>query len=354
MKINLSPDRLKSLDPDDMLGKTLELPAQIATGIALGREFLKSHALKPVTDLDWCGLGGSAVAGDLLQGLGYEPPAIPLRIRVNRYPRPSGLPRLVSSYSGNTVESVYAFQSAAPSQVWLSMSAGGKLATLAKAAGVPHLTLPGGYLPRAAVGFGLGAMLAIFDELYNFHGSSDFEAALPRLKHDAELYSKLDIGINPALEFAAKLVDRTPVVYTTDGLCMPALEIRFRAQLAENSKVWSHGAALPELAHNEVEALAFLGQLLPPPMVVFLGSWAMQDRFADPRPGLCKLLDGLGISHLRGDPGVFWKEPAGRVETVLRLMLLLDAATVYLAVLRAQNPAEIPLIMALKESLPVP
>ncbi len=314
--------------------------------------FLKSHSLLRVSDLDWCGLGGSAVAGDLLQGLGYEPPALPMRIRVNRYPRSSALPRLVSSYSGNTVESVAAFQDVSPAQIWLSMSSGGRLATLAKAARVPHITLPGGYLPRAAVGFGLGAMLAIFDELYNFHGASDFDAALPLLRHDAELYSKLEIGINPALELAAKLVDRTPVIYTVDGLSIPALEIRFRAQLAENSKVWSHGAALPELAHNEVESLAFLGQLLPPPVVVFLGSWSLP--FPDPRPGLHKLLANLRITPIVLDPTELWGPSLSRMASGLRLMLLLDAATVYLALLRAENPADIPLITALKESSPLP
>jgi hypothetical protein len=169
------------------------------------------------------------------------------------------------------------------------------------------------------------------------------------LAEDAKRYRQLDVESNPALALAVKLVDRTPVIYAVDGLTMPAVAFRLRAQLAENSKVWSHAFELPEMAHNEVESFAHLSQVLPPPLVIFLGSHLPDLRAADPRPGLRTLLDDFRIRHLTFDPAEIWDAALSRLEAGLRTMLLLDAATVYLALFKAVNPLEIPIITKLKK-----
>lgn len=348
LKINLTEDRLRNLDAGNMLGKTLELPQQVVSGLELGQGFVRAHDLKQLDALDWFGLGGSAVAGDLLQGFGLEPPALPLRITVHRFPRPSSQTRLVCSYSGNTVESLHAFETVPPSQVWFTMSSGGKLEELSRKARVPHLKLPGGYPPRAAVGFGLGAMIALFDALYNLQASAECHAICRKLLVVSEEYRRLNPDGNPALALAVKLIDKVPVIYTVDGLSMPGQALRFRAQLAENAKVWSHAAPLPEMAHNEVEAFEFLAQVSPPPLVIFLGTWNFAHTFPDPRLGMKMMLDSFHIQHLTLDPSELWGEPGSRLEAGLRTMLYLDAASVYLALLRALDPAEIPIITRLK------
>lgn len=347
LKINLSEDRLRSVDPANMLGMTLELPRQIERGLEIGREFARRNSLAKPTELDWVGLGGSAVAGDLLQGFGYEPPYLPLRIRVLRCRKPSTTTRLIASYSGNTVEALQAFSEGPVSQIWFSASSGGKLQDLAQQAGVPHLSLPGGYPPRAAVGFMLGAMPAIFSTLYGI-SLSEYDAVLPRLTDDANAYRILNADDNPALALAVKLIDRTPVFYAVDGVTMPPVAFRSRAQFAENSKVWSHSADLPELAHNEVESFGHLGQILPPPVVLLLGSHADNSPFKDPRTGLLSLLDGYRLQNIILDPAALWAKDVSKLEAGLRLMMLLDAASVYLAILRATNPLEIPVITKLK------
>jgi len=341
--INLTLERIRSLDPGDMLGKTLELPKQILDGMRIGREFTEAHALEPVTELEWVGLGGSAVAGDLLQGFGFLPPALPVRISTVRFPQPGLAKRLICSYSGNTVESVRAFETTEPWNIWLAMSSGGRLKELAVKTGVPHVSIPEGYPPRAAVGFVLGAMFAIFERVCDFR-ETDYDALIRELTSDAKSYGKLDREENPALELATRLVDRTPVIYCVDGLTMPPVASRFRAQLAENAKIWSHSAELPELAHNEVEAFAFLGQILPPPLVILLGNWPLEGQFSDPRPGLRHLCDEMKIECLALD---LMGEPS--LVNGLRTMFRLDAASVYLALLRAVDPLEIPVITRLKQ-----
>jgi len=131
-------------------------------------------------------------------------------------------------------------------------------------------------------------------------------------------------------------------------MMMPAMASRFRTQLAENAKVWSHMAQLPEAAHNEVEAMPFVGQVLPPPLVLLLGSWNLGAPLEDPRPALRSLLESYSIRHVTIDPSQIW-DVAGRLEAGLRTLLLLDAASVYLAVLRAVDPYQIPVITGLKK-----
>ncbi len=348
-KLNLTSDRLRAIDASDMLSKTLELPRQIQTGAALAREFLKQNELSAPETLDWYGLGGSAIAADIFQALGYEPPALNLRLSVQRYPRQMDSLRIVCSYSGDTIEALHAFQQVPPMRVWFAISSGGKLEQLAKSAGVPHLKIPSGYPPRTALGFMLGAMIAIAEERLN---CAVWGLPTAKLEQDADSYRALNPESNPALALAIPLVDRTPVIYTVDGLTMPALAARFRTQLAENAKVWSHMAMLPELAHNEVEALPFLGQLLPPPCVLLLGSWTLSQPLQDPRPALRLLLDAHSIQHSTVDPQLTWGD-ASRLEIGLRTLLLLDAATIYLAILRAIDPFQISVITELKKATTV-
>jgi len=348
--IQLTETRLKQIDPSDMLGKTLELDKQLRRGHEIADEFLLHNKLRAEALLDWFGLGGSAVSGDLLQAFGLEPPALDARIFVRRHARASQLPRLVCSYSGNTVEAVQALTEVDHRQVWLAVSSGGRLEQKAHAAGIPFLNLPGGYPPRAAVGYSLGAIHRLFQRIYDFHDPAIAKWPFKKLAEDSARYATLTREENPALDLAVKLVDRTPVIYTCDGLLGPALAFRLRAQLAENSKVWSHSSDLPELAHNEVEAFAHLSQLLPPPMVIFLGGWATEGTFSDPRTPIEELLMKMGVATLRLDPSELFGT-GNRLEYGIRLMLLLDAATVYLAILRAEDPMEIPKITGLKNLL---
>ncbi len=345
-KLNLTSERLQATDANDMLGKTLELSPQIRTGQELARDFLKNNTLSVPEAVDWYGLGGSAIAADVLQALGYEPPALNLRMSVQRYPRLLDSMRIVCSYSGDTIEAVHAFQQVQPSRVWFAISSGGKLEKLATAASVPHLKIPAGYPPRAALGFMLGAMIAIAEEHLN---CVVWGLPMAKLEQDAKSYRLLDPETNPALGLAIQLVDRTPVIYTVDGATMPAMAARFRTQLAENAKVWSHMAMLPELAHNEIEALPFLAQVLPLPLVLLLGSWNLPQPLQDPRPALCSLLDAHSVQHVTVDPQKAWGA-AARLEAGLRTLLLLDTVSVYLAILRAVDPFQIPVITELKKA----
>ena len=104
-----------------------------------------------------CGMGGSAIGGDLavaalsdrltkpmLTARGYELPSW----------APAGSAVLCSSYSGNTEETLACYAAAeALGAHRLVATTGGELAELARADDVPVIGLPAGLQPRAAVGY---------------------------------------------------------------------------------------------------------------------------------------------------------------------------------------------------------
>lgn len=348
MKSHLTSSQIESIDPGDMLGKTLELGRQIEQGLTLGKTFAREAKLAVPAELDWFGLGGSAIVGDLVEGLALCP--IPLKVwRQPGYVLPArcARPRIVYSYSGNTKEALKALDEGLKvGQVWLAVSSGGKLAAKAHAAGVPHLALPAGYPPRAAVGFGLGAFMALFSELFRERLPWS-EQESETLAEDAVNYQALDSEENSALRLAENLVDKTPVLYAADPVLGPALVRRASAQLAENAKKWSHAAILPEMAHNEVEAFPALTALLPPPLVLFVGTWPFADS-PDPCRPVESLLSELGVEWCRVEFSTQGKQPPSRVQEGLRTMLFLDAVSVWLALVLATDPMTIPTITRLK------
>jgi len=347
MKSHLTASQIRTLDPDDMLGKTLELGRQIETGIALGKDFAAKTELTLPPQLDWFGLGGSAIVGDLIEGLGLSP--VPLHVWRQpeitlEYPMH---PRVVYSYSGKTREALHAFnEGLALKEMWLSVSSGGELRVKASKMSIPHLMLPEGYPPRAAVGFGLGAFMALFAEL-SLEGLPWSKEDTKILTEDAKRYKSLNPAENPALHLAESLAGRTPVLYAADPIMGPSLVRRACAQFAENSKRWSHAAVLPEMAHNEVEAFPVLAKLAPPPYVLFVGAWLFAN-FPDPCPPIKTLLKELKIERKHIEFASNAPFRLSRVLEGLRTMLFLDAVSVFLGLISGENPTEIPTITKMK------
>ena len=74
--------RLRELDRSDMLGAVASLPDQARTSFAVGSALDPLPSLDGVTAVTYCGMGGSAVAGDILRSLYRARLGVP--IEVNR------------------------------------------------------------------------------------------------------------------------------------------------------------------------------------------------------------------------------------------------------------------------------
>lgn len=216
-----------------------------------------------------CGMGGSAIAGDLIQPLLHDSG---VQLHVWRdYELPSwACPEdlvICSSYSGDTEESLSGARAAGRlGCARLGITSGGTLAAMAAEEGFPAVILPGGLPPRASLGLGLGALTRclgrlglILDSDAELAGAVETmtgfrEARLSPLNTEGLVEAKTledPEGNIPSAELARILVGRTPVIYTA-GCEAHAAGLRLKAQLNENSKVPACLAQFPELDHNDL------------------------------------------------------------------------------------------------------
>ncbi len=115
------------------------------------------------------GLGGSAISGDLLQNfLGDE---LKLPYTVNRnYSLPAFADEntllIISSYSGNTEETIEVFKSGLKKKCnMIAITTGGMIGKLAIENNIPVVKLKEGFQPRYALGVSFFSLLKVFQEL---------------------------------------------------------------------------------------------------------------------------------------------------------------------------------------------
>ena len=117
-----------------------------------------------------CGMGGSAIAADLVAGAYSERLRVPMAtIRDYRLPGWVGEDTLVilSSYSGTTEETLTcALDATDRGALCVALTSGGKLAERYGAEdGVPTLVLPGGLQPRAALLRSLVPLVVVLERM---------------------------------------------------------------------------------------------------------------------------------------------------------------------------------------------
>lgn len=196
-----------------------------------------------------CGMGGSAIGGDLAAAALGDRLTRPL-LTIRGYELPSwATPEwtvLCSSYSGQTEETLACFEAAAALGARrVVASTGGSLVDRAREAGVPVIGLPGIFQPRAAVAY----MFVVAAELAALAGIA------PRLHTEIDVAATFLAAEAEALRdraeaIAAELDGTLPVVYGAD-LTAPAAR-RWKTQVNENAKLPSFCSELPEADHNEL------------------------------------------------------------------------------------------------------
>src|SRR4051812_8440959 len=168
-----------------------------------------------------------------------------------------------SSYSGNTEETLAAYDDAVAREApRLVATTGGGLAERARRDGVPVIPLPGGFQPRAAIGYALvgaleaaalaGAAPSLRDEI---------EAAADLAETLAEEWGPGGSDDSEAKAIARELHGTVPVIAGAE--LAAAAAYRWKCQLNENAALPAFASVLPEADHNEVvgwDAARALGQ----------------------------------------------------------------------------------------------
>ncbi len=199
------------------------------------------------------GLGGSAISADLMQNfLGSE---LPVPFIVNRnYSLPSFLNEntllIISSYSGNTEETIEVLQSALKTNCSIiCISTGGKVEQIALENNLPLVKVIPGFQPRYALGLSFFSLLKVLQEIKLIDNHDDIVKQIISLWKDKGVeYSKED---NTAYNYAEKLAGYIPTIYSAADITSAA-GYRLKCQFNENSKLHAFSNVIPELNHNEV------------------------------------------------------------------------------------------------------
>lgn len=294
------------------------------------------------------GMGGSASGARLAIGaLGSRltrPAVVADGYSLPGWAGPSTLV-LLSSYSGNTEETLAAYDRAAElGAPRLVASTGGALVERARRDGVPVIPIPGGFQPRAAIGYALVSAL----EAAALAGAapslrSEIEAAADLADALAAEWGPESDDASQAKALARALHGTVPVIAGAE--LAAAAAYRWKCQFNENAQLPAFASALPELNHNEVvgwESARELGRF---------SYVSLEDGGSHERNRLRAELTAE-IAAAGADPVVrVDSRGSSRVERLVSLILLGDLVTIYAAVLRGADPVDIPAIDSIKASL---
>jgi len=343
-----SVERIRAADPDDMLSRIKDLPKQVRDAWAIAGKATIAPAYSDVRNITVAGMGGSAIGGDLAAALLADELKVPMSVH-----RDYGLPAyvgrdslvIVSSYSGNTEETLSSFEEARKRGAKvLALTTGGKIAELARASNYPVVTFSYKAQPRAALGYSLGLVLGVLAKLgFARDLSDDIEAALSDL---AKLEERVHEGArtNDAKKMALELQGRIPFAYGAG--VMGVMARRVKGQWNENAKNWSAFDVMSELNHNAV-----VGFEHPPVAKEAITVLLLRSDRDNPRHKLRfdvtrELLDRASVPHK-----TLQFSGANMLSEVLQLTLFTDYVSFYVALLNGADPSPVKSIDYLKERL---
>lgn len=334
---------LHPLDTYNFRQMIIDSPQQFEVGLQLARGIRVPGAY---TSIMISGMGGSALPGDLLQSyvksVGGDKD---VRIYMNRsYALPkegyTNCLHILSSYSGNTEETIASFTEALEKGLpCVGVSSGGTVEAMCAKHGIPHIKLPipmPGFQPRIGTGyfFGVLAQLLINHDLIPDTTSSLLEEAL-------HLGKQVGVLEEAGRVLSQSLIQKTPVVYASDpyGPVAMVWKIKFN----EHAKVPAFWNVFPELNHNEM--VGFTHPQAPFAILMLRDPKAhpqIHKRYEVTKNLLQK--QGVGVQMIDlSSTSVFY--------AMFESILLADFTAYYLALAYNQDPTPVYMVEELKKML---
>jgi len=300
---------------------------------------------KKFSSIVYCGLGGSAISGDLLRDYLSSELKIPFEV-IRGYNLPFYVNQdtlvIISSYSGNTEESISCFEQALikkPSIVVIT--SGGKIGQLASANKIPMIQLQTGFQPRYALGQGFFALLKLFHELGYSDEKKNVERVSVLWKNKAEEYSTEN---NIAIYIASDLIGFIPVIYSSEYLTSTGY--RLKCQFNENSKLHAFHNVIPEMNHNEIIGWETIKEKQFNTKVVYL----IDEEYHPQNKKRFNLLNEF-LSEQKVEVLTLKSNEENKKGRIMDLIFLCDWISFYASVLRGFDPSEIDFIHRMKQKL---
>nr|MBK9651999.1 bifunctional phosphoglucose/phosphomannose isomerase [Bacteroidota bacterium] len=227
-----------------------DFSAHLSAAIEIGQNAAIAKREIEIRNVLITGLGGSGIGGTIAAQCLDQELAVPVVVCKDYFP-PAFINQhtlvIVCSYSGNTEETVQAFEVALKKGAQIvCVASGGKIIDLARTNGIENIIIPGGMPPRAMFGYSFTQLFFVLNKkgLCSDKFLGEINDAIKMLQANEEATQA------EAMEVAKKVMGKIAVLYSDagyEGVC-----VRFRQQINENSKMlcWHH--ALPEMNHNEL------------------------------------------------------------------------------------------------------
>ena len=344
------PGLYEKLDPSGLRERIANLPYQCLHAWEEGLSFSLPSSYRKARNVILAGVGGSAIGGELMGDLitrdGSPLVTVCRDYHLPPYLGPDSLV-IVSSYSGNTEETLAAFQDAIERKAKVvAVTTGGQLMELAQKEGVPTFRIDYVGEPRTALGYSFLVPLAMVQSLELTTNSDEalLEASEVLVSLSHHLEPAMPTHDNPAKELATTLQGKLIVVY--GGGMLSGAARRWKTQFNENAKAWAFVEILPEAGHNAIAGLHWPKAMGKRACGVLLNTLSLSHRIKRRyqvieellgQAGVqCRTVDGVGQSYLA---------------QMLSAIMFGDYTSYYLALLNGEDPSPVPPLDYLKSRL---
>jgi len=341
---------IESMDKGDMARALSGFPSQLRLGTEpdVLSGFTRTLSDRMISNVAICGMGGSAISGDIIEGWIGSRCGVPLAtVRGYRLPGWVDEKTLVIcvSYSGNTEETLANAREAEKRGCALAaVCSGGRLADFFDGKG-PVLGVPPNQQPRASSGWLLCrvADLLISAQVTSEGLAEDIREAREILEQmEKELSVNVPTDSNSAKDMAIGLQGRIPAIYGAEHLTVAAR--RWQTQINENGKVLAWWGSFPEMNHNEI--VGWAGGDLSQCTAIFL----RDDGY---HPQIHRRMDYTRDVIVKGGGAVREVSSlgSGHLARVLSTVYVGDWVSFYMAMLRGLDPSPVEVIEGLKVHL---
>ena len=338
------------IDPQDMFSAIYHFADQIKESITIGEQINLNNDYSSCKNIIVAGMGGSAIGGDVIKTITHNELIVPFYVNRN-YSLPNWVNEktlvICSSYSGNTEESLSAYEDAVEKGAMIcGISTGGKLSENIKSKGYDLISIPGGLQPRAALAYSFVPMLYLLNKIGLISSVliDNLSSSIDSLEAKRETNSIGDTT-NPIYKLAKEIYGMIPIIYgitDTSGV----IALRWKGQLCENSKMLAYHNEIPEMNHNEIVGWGNNPDLLAELSVIWLRDENDNDRLCARQNITKSLLDDIDIMQHE-----VYAEGASNLERLIDLINYGDWLSYWCAILHNTDPSPVEKINKLKKAL---
>jgi len=244
-------------DKDNLYDVIKNIPDQLLTGLEIAKDVKVEGKFKAI---EISGMGGSAFPGNLLRiylnNLFWNNPSANHRFGVyqNRfYTLPpeafDNCLNIVSSYSGNTEETISSFEEVLKNNLpCVGVAAAGKVVEMCGQNNIPLALMPPAEIilqPRMATACFFAVVFQILVNCGMVEDKrSEFETVVKKLKEKEDDFEK------QGKKIAEEIAGKTPVIYSSTRF--KSIAMIWKIMFNENAKTPAFWNFFPELNHNEM------------------------------------------------------------------------------------------------------